>query len=108
MESGLQSEQIPFLGSIYVILPVCCSFFVGKLAGKYAFSTHKNCEKVSTKYRNIKNEFSALITSPKWYDITETYNLSHRTVHQQLLDDSETLIFLVTIGDFWINLRKLL
>ena len=64
MKSGLQSEQIPFLRSIYVLLLICCSFFVGKVAGKSAFSKHKNVKKVYIKnVENIKNEFSALSTS---------------------------------------------
>ena len=43
MESDLQCEHNSFLLSIYVLLPIYCSFFVGKVAEKSAFSTHKNC-----------------------------------------------------------------
>ena len=107
MKSGLQSELISFLGSIYVLLLICCSFFVGKVAGKSTFSTHKNCEKVSSKnVENIKNELSALNTSKKWYDMPEMHNLSHRTVDPKLVDDSDRSVFFIIWGYFWINSRK--
>ena len=51
----------------------------------------ENVRKVSIKnVKKMKNEFTVLSTMKKWYDMSETHNLSQRTVDPKLVDDSET------------------
>ena len=106
MDSALQSEEILFPEFILLLQPICW-FFVGKVARKPAFTTHKMCK---------KSEQQKCWIQQKWIQHAEyTEKMVRYTGNAYLIAENGRSevgrwfwdwLPLVIEGDFWVNSEK--